>query len=173
MITICNNWLQDYFMDIPSKRFFGPAFLLAQVGAHAASKFGERIAALGLTPPDAGIFRLLAVAQGISQQELSEKLGIHPSRLVAILDELENRGMVERKPKEGDRRQYALHLTGKGREAFTKIDQVAREHQDALCASLTSAEREQLAELLQRIAEQQGLVPGVHPGYRRLRSKTW
>ena len=171
MIMLCNNRFPNFFMETPPKKFFGPAFLLAQIGAHAASKFGERIAALGLTPPDAGIFRLLAASQGISQQDLAEKLGIHPSRLVAILDELESRAMVERQPNPGDRRQYALHLTHKGRETFTKIGLISREHQDALCASLTNAEREKLTELLQKIAEEQGLTPGVHPGYRRLRSK--
>ncbi len=155
-------------MDI-SRKPPGPAFLLAQIGAHAASKFGERLAALGLTPPDAGILRLLAATQGISQQDLSVKLGIHPSRLVAILDELESRGLLERRANAEDRRQYALHLTAKGRETFTQIGQIARQHQDSLCASLTGGEREKLAELLEKIAEQQGLTPGVHPGYRRLR----
>ena len=154
-----------------SKKAAGPAFLLAQVGAHAASKFGERIAAIGLAPSDAGIFRLLAVTQGISQQDLSTKLGIHPSRLVAILDELESRGLLERKPNAEDRRQYALHLTTRGRETFTKIAQIAQQHQEELCSSLTRDEREKLADLLQKIADQQGLTPGVHPGYRHLRPK--
>lgn len=154
-----------------SRKVPGPAFLLAQVGAHAASKFGERLEAVGLTPPDAGIVRLLVAAEGISQQDLSAKLGIHPSRLVAILDELESRGLLERRPNAEDRRQYALHLTAKGRETFTKIGQISHQHEDALCASLTEDEREKLAKLLQKIADQQGLTPGVHPGYRRLRAK--
>jgi DNA-binding MarR family transcriptional regulator len=158
-------------MDTSGKKLPAPAFLLAQVGAHAASKFGERIAAIGLTPPDAGIFRLLATTQGISQQDLSAKLGIHPSRLVSILDELESRGLVERKPNAEDRRQYALHLTAKGKDTFNKIGQIAREHQDALCAALSNDEREKLSELLQKIAQEQDLTPGVHPGYRRLRPR--
>ena len=146
-----------------------PAFLLAQVGAHAAAKFAERLAVLQLVPPDAGILRLLGRTSGISQQELSARLGIHPSRLVAILDELENRKLVQRKANAIDRRQYELHLTAKGREALAEIGRIAQEHQEALCASLTAAEREKLGELLQRIAEEQGLTPGVHPGYRHLR----
>src|SRR6516162_7216045 len=93
-----------------------PAFLLAQVGAHAASKFAERLGVLNLTPPDAGILRLLRASAGISQQELSGKLGIHPSRLVAILDALQLKGYVERRPNDDDRRQYSLHITDKGLE---------------------------------------------------------
>ena len=143
-----------------------PAFLLAQVGAHAASKFAERMGALGLTPPDAGILRLLRLTAGLSQQELAAKLGIHPSRLVALLDELERKGLVERKSNPDDRRQYSLHLTEKGTKTLEEIGHVAQQHQEALCAALTLEEREKLAELLRKIADQQSLTPGVHPGYR-------
>jgi DNA-binding MarR family transcriptional regulator len=145
------------------------AFLLAQVGAHAAMRFGERVSRLNLTPPDAGILRMLGTSGGLSQQELSTRLGIHPSRLVAILDALEDRRLVERRPNADDRRQYALHLTEKGQGMLSEIGRIGREHIDSLCASLTAAEREQLGELLQKIATEQGLSPGVHPGYRRLR----
>jgi DNA-binding MarR family transcriptional regulator len=145
------------------------AFLLAQVGGHAASQFAERLAVLQLTPPDAGILRLLGISAGVSQQELSGKLGIHPSRLVAILDELERRGFVQRNPNMNDRRQHALHLTEDGRKVLDEIGLIGRQHQKALCAALSHAERETLAELLHKIAGEQRLTPGVHPGYRQMK----
>jgi DNA-binding MarR family transcriptional regulator len=148
------------------------AFLLAQVGAHAAMRFGERISRLNLTPPDAGILRMLGASGGLSQQELSTRLGIHPSRLVAILDALEEQRLVERQPNTDDRRQYALHLTEKGQGTLSEIARIGREHMESLCASLTAAEREKLGGLLQKIANEQGLSPGVHPGYRRMRPGT-
>jgi hypothetical protein len=52
-----------------------------------------------------------------------------------------------------------------------QIDRVAGEHQVALCAALTEPERARLAALLRRIADEQGLTPGVHPGYRTLGSR--
>src|SRR5882757_5251687 len=128
------------------------AFLLAQVGAHAAIRFGERISRLNLTAPDAGILRMLGASGGLSQQELSTRLGIHPSRLVAIFDALEEQRLVERQPNADDRRQYALHLTEKGRGTLSEIGRIGREHIESLCAALTSVEREQLGELLQKIA---------------------
>jgi DNA-binding MarR family transcriptional regulator len=143
-----------------------PAFLLAQVGAHAASRFAERLAPLGLTPPDTGILRLLRLTAGLSQQELAAKLGIHPSRLVALLDELEHKKLVQRQPNPDDRRQYSLRLTEKGAKTLEEIGNVAHQHQEALCAALSLEERDKLAELLRKIADQQGLTPGVHPGYR-------
>ena len=147
-----------------------PAFLLAQLGAHAASQFAERLGVLDLAPPDAGILRLLRIAAGLSQQELAAKLQIHPSRLVAILDNLEKRGFVERRANPDDRRLYSLHLTKDGGEILEKIGKVAREHQDALLSALSREERNELTTLLLRIADQQGLVRGVHPGYQRLGS---
>jgi DNA-binding MarR family transcriptional regulator len=162
---MCNNAFNMNHKDIDKGQ---PAFLLAQLGAHAASRFGERLAALELTPSDAGILRLLRVAAGISQQELSTKLQIHPSRLVAILDNLEKRGLVERNPNANDRRLYSLHLTKNAGEILERIGKVAREHQDALLVALSADDREQLTGLLRRIADQQGLARGVHPGYQRL-----
>jgi len=63
---------------------------------------------------------------------------------------------------------YALHLTEPGRVTLRKIGSVSREHQENLLAALDETERRQLANLLQRVADQQGLTPGVHPGYARL-----
>jgi DNA-binding MarR family transcriptional regulator len=145
-----------------------PAFLLAQLGAHAAAQFAERLGVLELTPADAGILRLLRAEAGLSQQELAARLRIHPSRLVAILDNLEKRGFVERRVNPDDRRLYSLHLAQAGGAVFEKIGGVARMHQDALLAGISGEERSTLAALLLRIADQQGLVRGVHPGYQRL-----
>jgi DNA-binding MarR family transcriptional regulator len=163
MIIPCNN----YGMFEPSRKR-QTAFLLAQVGAHAAGQFAERLRVVDLVPADAGILRLLRTQAGLSQQELSARLQIHPSRLVAILDNLETRGLVERRPNPDDRRLYSLHLTKNGMETLAQIGKVAKEHQEALLAALSGEEQEQLGLLLQRVADQQGLAPGVHPGYQRL-----
>ena len=142
-----------------------PGFLLAQLGAHAASQFAERLKAIKLTPSDAGILRYLRMKSGLSQQELAGHLSIHPSRLVALLDDLEERGLVERKPNPDDRRLYSLHLTDAGLKTLEQIGKAAREHQEALLAALNLEERETLGALLLRVADQQGLTRGIHPGY--------
>jgi DNA-binding MarR family transcriptional regulator len=165
MNYVCNNYLE---MDHQRMERGEPAFLLAQFGAHAASQFAERLKIIDLAPSDAGILRLLRFAAGLSQQELAVKLGIHPSRMVAILDNLEKRGFVERRPNPDDRRLYSLHLTASGEETLGKIGKVAREHQEALLAALNAEERRTLGALLLRLADQQGLTRGVHPGYRSM-----
>jgi DNA-binding MarR family transcriptional regulator len=146
----------------------GLAFLLSQVGAHSSGRFAERLVPLGLKPPHVGILAIIGGTDGLSQQALGERLGVFPSRLVGLLDELERLGLVERRDSPADRRSYALYLTGAGRSSLEQLQGIAREHQEALCAALDAGERTQLAELLARIAAEQGLTPGVHPGYRRL-----
>ena len=69
-------------------------FLLSQVGALVALGFKERLARLDLVPAHAGILRVIDQSDGLSQQALGEKLGVFPSRLVSMLDELEERGLI-------------------------------------------------------------------------------
>jgi DNA-binding MarR family transcriptional regulator len=104
----------------------------------------------------------------MSQQALAAHLDVAPSRLVVLIDELEERGIVERRDDATDRRVYALHLTAAGREILERLSRIAREHDQAFCAALTDHERAQLGELLDRLASAHALRPGVHPGYRRL-----
>ena len=68
-----------------------PAFLLAQLERMPRRNLLKSWG-FDLAPPDAGILRLLRIAAGLSQQQLAAKLQIHPSRLVAILENLENGG---------------------------------------------------------------------------------
>jgi DNA-binding MarR family transcriptional regulator len=152
----------------PPRHGPGAAFLLTQIGSHAAARFAERIAELDLTPPQTGLLRAVAVAPGQSQQALARHLGTPPSRLVALVDGLDERGLLERRRNPDDRRLHALHITGAGQEVLRRIGEVARAHDDELCAALSSRERTTLAELLARIAADHGLTPGVHPGYRAL-----
>lgn len=146
----------------------GVAFLLAQLGHHAAQLFAERLVAVKLTPPHAGILRMIASEPGLSQQELSGRLGLLPSRVVAYLDELESRGEVERRRNPTDRRLYALYLTKSGEKLMQTLSEIAREHEQELTAGLTTQQRKTLNELLATLADQQGLTPAVHPGFRQI-----
>lgn len=144
----------------------GSAFLLAQLGAHAAQRFAERIAELDLTPPQAGLLRSIAGQPGRSQQAIAAELGTPATRLVAMIDELEGRGVLERRRNPDDRRLYAIHLTDEGTKLLARLGRAAQAHTAELTKALDDAERRQLGELLARVAEQQELTPGVHPGYR-------
>jgi DNA-binding MarR family transcriptional regulator len=146
----------------------GAAFLLAQLGAHAADRFGERIKKLRLAPRHAGILRIIEKTPSCNQRTLAKKLRVLPSRMVILIDELAGKGLVERKRSTKDRRHSELVLTPRGRRMLEKLSQLAAQHEADLCAALTSKERELLASLGRKIVYQQGLTPDVHPGYRKL-----
>src|SRR3954468_23186775 len=86
-------------------------FLLAQLGTHRHRRFAERLAPLGLHPRHFGILSHLGMNEGQSQQALSNALGIHRSAVVALVDDLEDRGVAERRRDPADRRAYTLYLT--------------------------------------------------------------
>jgi len=146
----------------------GVAFLLAQVGGLAAMRFAERLQPLGMDPPQAGLLRAVAQAPGRSQQALSAQLGLLPSRLVALVDELESEGLLERRRNPQDRRHHALHVTPLGEQRLAALGRQARAHGESLLEPLGERERATLARLLRKLADHHELTPGVHPGYRAL-----
>lgn len=149
----------------------GLAFLLSQVGAHAAARFGDLLIDLGITPQHAGLLRMLGSNAGMTQQALAKLFGIFPSRLVILVDELEAKKLISRRSSPNDRRSYRLHLTPSGRRCLLAIGQLTDDLEADLFVALTPTERKQLRSSLVRLAEQQQLISAVHPAYRQLRSQ--
>jgi DNA-binding MarR family transcriptional regulator len=141
------------------------AFLLAQVGASSAKRFANALEPLKLAPCDAGILRQLGRTPGVSQQELANRLGMHASRLVGLIDALEKRGLVVREPNPQDRRFYSLRLTEHGEQTLEEIGRIAQAHNREVCSGLEEEEVRQLGALLEKLAGQHGLTPEIHPGY--------
>jgi len=147
------------------------ALLLVQLGLEAARQFGEQLAPLGLEPRHAGMLIRLAANEGKAQQVIGELLGLNPTQMVFLVDELEGRGFVERRRNPADRRSYGLYLTQAGRDMLSKVWEVTLVHQARLGASLSESEQEQLTQLLGRIARDQGIagesLPGLRPRRRQ------
>lgn len=142
----------------------GVAFLLSQLGYYSSRRWKARLAPLGLDPRQVMVLRRLAGDEGRSQQALGEALQIPPSRMVALVDALEQRGLLRRRPSPSDRRVRTLHLTQAGRRLLSRVMEISVEHEQQLCRGLQPADREQLITLLNRVAAEQGLAEGVHPG---------
>jgi len=140
------------------------AFLLSQVGIHASRQFAARLAELPLQPPLFRVLNVVDAAEGLSQQAIGEAIQAPPSRMVAIVDELEESGLVERRRQPGDRRVRALYLTDKGREVLAKGRRIAAEHEAELTRGMSAADRKKLVSLLRKIVESQEIGAGVHPG---------
>jgi DNA-binding MarR family transcriptional regulator len=134
------------------------AFLLVQLGFHLAQRFGERLAPLGLEQRQAGMLVRLAENDGRSQQAIAELMGVNATRMVFLTDELEKLGLVERRRNPADRRSHALHLTEAGTAMLARVREVTAAHEADITASLSDAERGELAALLRRLAREQGLT---------------
>src|SRR5258707_14183821 len=93
----------------------GIDFLLAQVGAHAAARFAERLEPLKLVPAQVGILRIIERQSGLSQQALADLLGMFPSRLVLVLDVMEGAGLIGGDSIRADLGSYQLILWRRGR----------------------------------------------------------
>lgn len=140
------------------------AFLLSQVGLHASRQFAERIAEVGLHPALFRVLNLVDAAEGQSQQAIGEAIEVPPSRMVGLVDELEQLGLVERRPHPTDRRVRALYLTAKGRETLERGREIARTHERDLTKGMPAADRKRLTEYLQKIVDEQTIGRGIHPG---------
>ena len=148
---------------VPGRRALG--LLLSQLGTHAALSFGRKIAGFGISPPHFGILRWIHANQGKNQRELASHLGVVPSRLVVLLDELEAKGLMARERSAQDRRNQQLQLTRKGSRVLEEVERIATAHDADLGSSLTALERETLIELCAKLAAHRGLIPHGHPGY--------
>jgi DNA-binding MarR family transcriptional regulator len=136
----------------------GFAFLLVQLGTAVARQFSEQLAPLGVEPRHVGMLTRLAANEGRSQQAIGELIGLNPTQMVFLVDELEDRGFVERRRNPADRRSYGLFLTSAGRDMLTRVQDVARAHQAALGSALSPQEQRQLTSLLRKLATAQGLT---------------
>lgn len=142
-------------------------FLISQLGFFSSNRFAEALEPLGIAPREFLLLRFVAASAGRSQQSLAERLGVPPSRMVALVDELEERGLVERRADLDDRRVRGLHLTKRGQATAERASEVAIDYEMKLCSSLAEGEREQLIDLLQKIQGDQTELRGVHPGLSR------
>lgn len=105
----------------------------------------------GLTPRGFSALTLVSQHPNVTQSELARMLGIERSGLVAIVDDLESRGYVERKTVLSDRRVHALRVTDIGQITLAELNHRVRSHEDDLFSVLSEDERRILITLLGKI----------------------
>jgi DNA-binding MarR family transcriptional regulator len=137
----------------PSRLREKPTWLLSQVSMHAHRLLTEELATAGSRGYH---YRLLAALQEFgpaSQARLGRRTGMDRSDVVAALNDLAGRGMVERSPDPADRRRNVITITPDGTAHFQRLDRLLAGVQDELLAPLSPAERELLTGLLTRVLD--------------------
>jgi DNA-binding MarR family transcriptional regulator len=148
------------------------AFMVSRLGFEVGRKLADGLAPLGIELRQFGLLRALEAAEGESQRSIGQSLGIPPNGMVALIDDLEERGLVQRRPHPSDRRAHALSLTPKGKQLLQDAFKVALSIEADLCEELDQTERQQLLGLLGKLTSGDPQRPAVHPGLSSLSGAT-
>lgn len=144
--------------------------MLSSLGFAVSRHFHRVLEPLGLEPGEFALLRAVSAGDGEPQNALAERLHISPSWMVAIVDELERRELLERRPHARDRRVRNLHLTAAGKKLLKQAERKARQFDRQVTDPLTETELRQLLDLLQRVAAGLELEPGAAHAALRERS---
>lgn len=113
--------------------------------------FARTMAAQRIAPGQFGVLVLIAANPGLSQSALARAVGVERSTMVAVIDRLQARGLVERRRSAADRRSYALGLSAAGRRLLVRLKPMVRRHERRVTKRLDDAEKATLIGLLRRL----------------------
>jgi DNA-binding MarR family transcriptional regulator len=137
-------------------------FLLAAVGQQTMSAFRTRLEPLGIHPRAYAVLWAVSEGSDPSQRDLSRALGLPPSRMVGLLDGLQEDGLIERVSDPGDRRLHRVRLTAHGRRTVARLQTEASALDGSIIADLSQGDQDRLRELLARVSarlDQEGTAP--------------
>jgi DNA-binding MarR family transcriptional regulator len=134
--------------DIDVAEFAGQLFFRLWRASH--TRTAEALDSIGLTPALFALLNVLGARDGAIQQQLSSDMGIDPSAMVKLINELETEGLAERRRRPGDRRAWKVDITAKGRRTLERARGLVMKVEDEVLGGLTGADRRQLLTLLRR-----------------------
>ena len=129
----------------------GFGLLLFRLARASAWRLGRSLTDSGLRWPEFAVLHHLDAQGPIAQRDLALALRIQPSNLVAVLDQLEERGLLRRPADPADRRRHRVELTAQGRRALRRARQATERAEGELLAPLSAAERREFGALLARL----------------------
>src|SRR3990170_8729419 len=138
-------------MQTPGRMWEVPSWLLTQTATHAGRLVADGFAAVDARGYHFRVLTTLDEHGPASQATLGRRSGIHLSDLVAAINELAERGFVERSPDPEDRRRNVVTLTAAGRRQLRRLEKQLVQIQDRLLAPPSPEEREEFARLLTRL----------------------
>lgn len=121
----------------------------AQIAVFA--EFNRTMAEHQITPGQFGVLTLIGGNPGLTQSALAKAVGIERSTMVAMIDGLEVRGLVERRDSPKDRRSHALVLSAAGEARLEQLKKLVLRHERQILADLSLEERQTLIGLLSRL----------------------
>lgn len=117
--------------------------------------FAQSLGEFDVTPGLFGVLVIIDANPGLKQSELARAAHLDRSTVVSVIDNLERRRLVERRPADNDRRSNALVLTPEGVALLKKLKRRVGDHEKRLVENMTDDERATLVTLLQKIFPEQ------------------
>ncbi|SCA57204.1 putative transcriptional regulator, MarR family [Candidatus Terasakiella magnetica] len=147
---------------MPEKTNIGPlndlmTYHLRRAQVTSFNNFTDAMAETQVTPGQFGVLTLIASNEGMSQSAVARSLGVERSTMVAVIDGLENRGLVLRKPSPTDRRSNALVLSDEGKEVYARGLELAKKSDRVTTSALNDEEAVQLVTLLRKMNSAAGV----------------
>jgi DNA-binding MarR family transcriptional regulator len=130
-------------------RLLGYQVRLAQIAVFR--DFDQGLGKHGISPGLFGVLVIIEANPGLKQAELARATHLDRSTVVSVIDNLEKRGLVERRPAEADRRSNALNITAEGTALLRRLKRHVTEHEKRLVKNLSADEQATLVSLLQKI----------------------
>lgn len=149
---------------LPPALLASSGHLLWRLGTESRRSFSRELEGLDLRPQHFGVLSVLDAAGPCPQTKLGLCVRADASDVVAIVDGLERRGLVERRRDPVDRRRYAVTLTRAGRRMLVRARQAHARHDARFFAVLSVAERRELHDLLVRLFLELDPIAEVPPG---------
>ncbi|MGZ4333253.1 MAG: MarR family winged helix-turn-helix transcriptional regulator [Gaiellaceae bacterium] len=153
-MSIDTNIDTKFAPRLPAELVASNVFLLKRLGFAAKTRSLEMYEREGLNPYHYAILALLDEGMPEAQAAIADALGYDRGTLVGLLDELEEKTLVERKRDPDDRRRHLVRLTGDGKRTLGRLRAFAKKVEDEFLAPLDDEQREQLHVLLLELAEQ-------------------
>jgi MarR family transcriptional regulator, lower aerobic nicotinate degradation pathway regulator len=137
---------------LPQELLGSTVFLLKRLGDAAKERAVSGYVLAGCSPYHHAVLALLAEGARETQTAIADALGVDRSQLVGILDELEERGLVERRRDPNDRRRHVVNMTPEGKRTLARHRAIIKRIDDEFLAPLDDASREALHGLLLHLA---------------------
>ena len=138
---------------LPQELVDSPTFLLKRLGYAAKEQAMGAYEETGLHPYHHAILIVLGEGSPETQGSIADTLGYDRGQLVGLLDELEERGLVERRRDPHDRRRHLVRLTPDGKRTLSRMRMIARRSEEEFLDPLSKKERATLHALLFRLAK--------------------
>lgn len=128
-------------------------FRLKRVHLHLSKEFEAATRDYNLRSGLFSSLSLIADNPGVSQNEVSQAVGLDKSVAVQIIDELEKRGFARRERSPIDRRRHALYCTEEGNQFLNELYEIMSQTEGRVLRDVSDSERKLLGALLDRIYE--------------------